>query len=95
MESIRDDMKPRSLAYSIANPWSDFAGTQRMLREADVIVTTAASASHAYLEKANIDYLIVDEASQVDPSLLMIVDGTHCFDSYFNRREIYYSSRRP
>ena len=52
----------------------------RVLRNADLICTTTGSAGNSLFERLNIEYLIMDEASQVRRESLIIGYGACCID---------------
>lgn len=58
-------MKRHTLASKVYKPIQNYSQSMAVIKYANVVVTTAASAGFALLEKAEFDYLIIDEASQV------------------------------
>ena len=66
MTNIKQDLSKHCLENIVPNPYVNFMQSLQCLRGADVVITTAASSFNPLLQKAGFDYVIVDEASQVN-----------------------------
>ena len=64
-DGTREDMRQYLLQTIVPKPMTNFLESLRALRAVDLICTTTGSAGNALFEKLNIEYLIMDEASQV------------------------------
>lgn len=65
LSSVREDLLKYTIDYQVANPILNFAAATRVIKRADVVCTTCASAGSALLRNSKFRYVIIDEASQV------------------------------
>ena len=64
-DGTREDMRQYLLQTVVPKPLLNYMESVRALRDADLICTTTGSAGNSLFEKLNIEFLIMDEASQV------------------------------
>ena len=72
-EATRPDMQKYMIQNMVPDYFANFSQSLNLLKNhADVIVTTCASSASPLLEKIQIDYLIIDEASQLTEPIALI-----------------------